>query len=69
MNFVLILTLAAAQDESLDKWRATILPRDFESGWRKIPWRPTFWDGVVEAQEKDKPLLLWIMNGHPLAET
>jgi hypothetical protein len=24
---------------------------------------------VIEAQQRDKPILLWTMNGHPLACT
>ena len=27
------------------------------------------WDAVIEAQARDKPILLWSMNGHPLCNT
>jgi hypothetical protein len=27
------------------------------------------WDGVIAAQKQDMPILLWAMNGHPLACT
>ena len=67
-----LLFLALAQDvtdETYEKLRSSILPPDEELAWRKIPWRPTFWEAVVEAQEKDRPVLLWAMNGHPLACT
>ncbi len=46
-----------------------VLPDKAEQRWRDIPWLPTFWEGVVEAQEEDRPILLWAMNGHPLALT
>ena len=40
-----------------------------ESGWRKIPWRPNLGEAVVEARKKKKPILLWMMNGHPCGMT
>ena len=51
------------------KWRDHVLPRNWELSYRRIPWRTSFWDAVVEAQEKDKPILLWTMNGPPLCNT
>lgn len=56
-------------DASYDKWRDHVLPDQRELGYRLIPWRASLWEAVVEAQEKDKPILLWAMNGHPLACT
>ncbi|HLF92561.1 MAG TPA: hypothetical protein VJB14_03815 [Planctomycetota bacterium] len=67
-----LLAFALAQDvtdENYEKLKTSILPPAEELAWRKIPWRPTFWEAVVEAQEKEKPILLWAMNGHPLACT
>ncbi|MCI0586003.1 MAG: hypothetical protein L0323_04075 [Planctomycetes bacterium] len=54
---------------SLEEWRALILPRPEECSWEAIPWRPTFWGAVREAQERERPILLWAMNGHPLGCT
>ncbi len=51
------------------KWRAHVLPRNWELSYRRIQWRPSFWEAVIEAQERDKPILLWAMNGHPLCNT
>lgn len=51
------------------KWRDLILPDKKELAWQAIPWRPRFWAGVLEAQAKDKPILLLLMNGHPLGCT
>ena len=47
-------------------WRDHVLPRGWELNYQKIGWRTSFWDAVVEANEKDKPILMWAMNGHPL---
>ena len=51
------------------KWRDHVLPRNWELSYRRIPWRTSFWDAVIEAQARDKPILLWAMNGHPLCNT
>jgi hypothetical protein len=51
------------------KWRDHVLPRTWELSYRKIAWRPSFWEAVIEAQEKEMPILLWAMNGHPLCNT
>jgi hypothetical protein len=55
--------------ESYDRWKQYLLPKPDELKWREIPWHTSFWSAVVEAQQKDKPILLWAMNGHPLACT
>lgn len=49
-------------------WRE-VVPSDDELRWREIPWLGTLADAVVQAQAADKPILLWAMNGHPLACT
>jgi len=56
-------------DANYAKWRDHVLPRNWELSYRRIPWRTTFWDAVIEAQAKDKPIFLWSMNGHPLCNT
>jgi hypothetical protein len=68
----LALGLFAPQDltdDSFEKLRTYITPKPQEMVWREIPWRPVFWDAVIEGQQKDRPILLWGMNGHPLACT
>ncbi|MCC6151136.1 MAG: hypothetical protein IT461_12865 [Planctomycetes bacterium] len=45
--------------------RDSILPQPEEVEWRAIGWRNTLWDGVIDAQKEDKPVLLYAMNGHP----
>ena len=61
-------------DEKLDEttyktWLDFILPKPAELQWQAPAWRPTLWDAVVEGHQVEKPILLWAMNGHPLACT
>ena len=70
MAKVLLLVGLLFQDpSSYEELRDTILPRAEELKWTEIPWRATFWESVIEAQGRDKPLLLWAMNGHPFVQT
>jgi hypothetical protein len=71
-TIALILLLQAAPDltdKTRDGLRDAILPSQQEMEWKTIPWKSTLWDGLVQAQKEDKPILLWAMNGHPLACT
>tara|TARA_B100000161_G_C33454177_1_gene370501 strand:+ start:677 stop:844 length:168 start_codon:yes stop_codon:yes gene_type:complete len=52
-----------------DMWQEFIKPTKDELAWAEIPWRSTFYDGLVESDRAQKPLLLWVMNGHPLGCT
>ncbi|HLJ97294.1 MAG TPA: hypothetical protein VKU02_29310 [Gemmataceae bacterium] len=72
----LVVVLAAAapppaelNDQTLAEWRDRIRPKSAELCFATVPWLPTLWDGVIAAQQQDKPILLWAMNGHPLACT
>ncbi len=49
-------------------WRH-VVPSEDELQWRAIPWLGTLGEAVVQAHAQDKPILLWAMNGHPLACT
>ncbi len=76
MRATLLLLLAAGSlagqeltDKSCEKLCELVLPGKAEQTWQKIPWRATYWEGVVEAWEEDKPVLLWAMNGHPMGLT
>lgn len=46
-----------------------VVPTAAELEWRRIPWLAQLGEGVVAAQAADRPILLWAMNGHPLACT
>jgi len=43
-----------------------LLPQGQELSYRDIPWRHTVMEAVIEAHHTDKPILLWMMQGHPL---
>jgi hypothetical protein len=60
---------AELNDATFAKWRDRIRPKTEEKCFETVHWLPTFWDGVIAAQKQDKPILLWAMNGHPLACT
>ncbi|HVL39290.1 MAG TPA: hypothetical protein VM328_07850 [Fimbriimonadaceae bacterium] len=59
----------AANDSKFEEMRDYIRPKPNELQWEGVEWKPTLWSAVVEAQQKDKPILLWAMNGHPMACT
>jgi len=50
-------------------WKDFIKPTKEELAWAQIPWHSTFYDGLIESDRSQKPLLLWVMNGHPLGCT
>ena len=60
---------AGLNDQTFAAWRDRIRPREAERCYETVHWLPTFWDGVMTAQKEDRPILLWAMNGHPLACT
>jgi hypothetical protein len=51
------------------KQRKLILPSPSEQSYRKIDWRPSVLRGIVDAQKNDKPVMIVLMNGHPLGCT
>ena len=55
--------------KSFPRWLAYVRPKPSELRWKAIPWRPKLWTALVEAQRTDKPVLVWAMNGHPMACT
>lgn len=55
--------------EEFARWRDFIRPKPEERRWQEIPWQNSLWAAAREAQRQDKPVLLWAMNGHPLACT
>ena len=61
--------LPAGKENVHAKWRDYIAPKPEECTFETIGWRGTFHSAVAEATQKRKPILLWAMNGHPLACT
>lgn len=79
---IAILFLAASTGQGADdtlqrpqmsadyaKRRHQILPNSVEQSYRKIPWRASVLQGIVDAQKGDKPIMIVLMNGHPLGCT
>lgn len=67
--YTLALTLTLGQtlnDESYRKIRDEVVPTREELKWLDVPWQPTLWSALVQAQKEDKPILMYAMNGHPL---
>ena len=56
-------------ERTYTRLRDYVLPSKEENRWRDVDWKPSYWDAVVEAQKAEKPILLWVMNGHPLGHT
>ena len=50
-------------------WRSHLQPSEDELRWRQVPWHDNLADGLADASVARKPLLLWLMNGHPLGCT
>ncbi len=63
------ITAEEFSEKNYKQIRDSILPKDDEVEWRAIGWRTTLWDGVIDAQKEDKPVLLYTMNGHPFGCT
>jgi len=59
----------AIERASQGAWRDHILPGEGQLRWEEIGWIPTFAGGVRAAEARQRPLLLWVMNGHPLGCT
>ena len=72
------IALGRDQDQSLQmrtlstdyaKWHDHVLLNPSEQSYRKIPWRTSVLQGIVDAQKSDKPVMILMMNGHPLGCT
>ncbi len=60
---------AELNEKTFASWSDRIRPKAADRCFETVHWLPTFWEGVMAAQKEDKPILLWAMNGHPLACT
>ncbi|MEM9379425.1 MAG: hypothetical protein AAGB93_05690 [Planctomycetota bacterium] len=55
--------------EVVPSWRDHVRPDDGDLAFARIDWAPAFTDGLRRADAAQRPLLLWLMNGHPLGCT
>lgn len=53
----------------LPNWVEHLSPVGDELAFENISWIPDFAGGVTEADARQRPLLFWAMNGHPLGCT
>ena len=83
-NIVIVLLLPASSGHGAEKQRPLqtpqlspeyaklrelVLPNPTEQSYRKIGWRTSVLHGIVDAQKHDKPVMIVLMNGHPLGCT
>lgn len=60
---------AGLTDSDFSSLRDRIRVRESELSWEGLPWLTTYHDGLEKAAEEGRPLVLWVMNGHPLGCT
>lgn len=48
---------------------ARVLPGEEDAQWLQIPWETDLLAARERAARERKPLLLWVMDGHPLGCT
>jgi len=62
--------VASGVEALIDRLRDEgVLPLEAEEQWRTIPWHDTLGAAMLQADEQQRPVLLWAMNGHPLGCT
>ena len=54
---------------SLDRYQQAVEPTPDEVAFLEIDWQSTLGKAVAIAHEADKPLMIYVMNGHPLGCT
>src|SRR5258706_5773804 len=60
---------ASLSREQFAKLHAAVAPSGDGERWMEIPWQTNLSAARKKAQEEGKPLLMWIMDGHPLGCT
>ena len=72
-----LLSVAAARADSdtrlqptaanFARWQAFLRPQPEEEKWLQIPWLTDLWQARTKAAALGKPILLWEMDGSPMA--
>lgn len=55
--------------ETLAAWQSLIEPSDQDLAYLDVGWETTIGNGVQRAVREHKPLMIYVMNGHPLGCT
>jgi hypothetical protein len=58
-----------ARPGDLDELIAAVLPTPDEERFTAIEWQQSLMQARVVGAERERPLFLWIMNGHPFGCT
>jgi len=61
-----VTKLPAAQFAAL---HAAVAPGGENERWKEVPWESDLWTAKQRAAREGKPLLMWVMDGHPLGCT
>ncbi len=61
-----VATLDAKRFQALHR---AVTPKPNAERWTEIPWQPDLVAARQKAAREQKPLLMWIMDGHPLGCT
>lgn len=69
VHVLLTVLLNQVADDEIAKWRGQIIPAEKSLAWRSLAWHASLWDALRAAEKLDRPILLYAMNGHPLACT
>lgn len=64
-----LLPQQAPDQNTFAAWRDHLAPAAIEDRWQQIPWQPSISQGLRQAAATNRPMLLWLMNGHPLGCT
>jgi hypothetical protein len=61
--------VAALRPEEFQALHAEVAPHGQGERWTQIPWQSDLQAARQQASAERKPLLMWVMDGHPLGCT
>ena len=68
-----ILTLALLGADGIEPKEFQTLHQELQAPadepWRSIPWKISLLDARKEAAQRQRPIFIWAMDGHPLGCT
>jgi hypothetical protein len=65
----LLVTKRPNPEWTLEEKLQAVLPRAEEERWLQIPWQTNVMAARLQAQQQNKPLFVWIMDGNVLGAT